>query len=73
MSATLDEVCESTEVVTSMDVVEELFTVDDVEDEVVEDEVVEDEVVVDEVVMDEVVMDEDEAFVQVPSLFPLHW
>ena len=32
-----------------------------------------DEVVVDEVVVDEVVMDEDEAFVQVPSLFPLHW
>lgn len=57
-----------------MDVVEELFTVDDVVVEVfVEDEVVEDEVVVDEVVMDEVVMDEDEAFVQVPSLFPLHW
>lgn len=47
-----------------MDVVEELFTVDDVVAEVfVEDEVVE----------DEVVMDEDEAFVQVPSLFPLHW
>ena len=69
MSATFDEVCESTEVVTSMDVVEELFTVDDVVVEVF----VEDEVVLDEVVLDEVVMDEDEAFVQVPSLFPLHW
>lgn len=92
ISATLDEVCKSTEVVTPMGVVEAelvlsvlqlslcwIISLEEWELEVnmsvkpFVEEVLEELLVVDEVVVEIFVVDEDEAFVQVPSLFPLHW